>query len=319
MNTKEARNLVIRNKKPIIASGVTTVVVFVIVLAVLGVMGGRPGPFQYDLLGMDSKTVSYDTGFMGRGMEGDVTSSVNVPVPTSPSVVTDRKVINNASLSLVVKKTDDAVEDIKSIARKHGGFVENANIYITTGDRKAGSVAIRVPATNFDAAVAEIKTIAVTIEREDINASDVTEQFIDYEARLKNLKAEETQYAEILKRATKIDDIVTITDRLADLRGRIESQEGQLKYLSQQVDLSTIHVGLISEADVEVFGVVWSPLVVVKLAIKDALASLVGYMNFIIAVMFHLPIIILWILTVALVLLVLWKIGKKVWWRWFNK
>ena len=215
---------------------------------------------------------------------------------TAPSL-TDRKIIKNDSLSILVHKTEAAVEQIKSIAGTLGGFVDEANIYEQDDGSKSGSVTVKVPAGKFEQGVQAIKALAVKVERENISASDTTASYVDLQARLKNLQATEAQYLGILKRAQKIDDIVSVTKELTDVRGDIESLQGQIKNLDHQIDLSEIRVSLDEEADAQVFGLHWQLLVGIKVAARNALQSLTGYVDSLVALLFAIPVLILWAVT----------------------
>ena len=232
--------------------------------------------------------------------------------------VTDRKVIRNGSLSLLVKKAEEAVDRIKSFAKDLGGFVENANVYEISDTSKEGSVTIRVPADKFDEAIKRIKELAVKVENEDINARDITEEFVDLEAQLKNLKATEAQYLEVLKQAYKVEDILKVHERLNDVRGDIERLEGRVKYLSRQVDMSSITVSLTEEADVEIFGIRWRPLANLKQALRGMLEGLTGYVDILISFVFSLPVLILWLATLTAGLWVILRVFRFVKARFFS-
>ena len=231
---------------------------------------------------------------------------------SSAGEVVDRKVIRNGSLSLLVKKTEEAANQIKSFAKDLGGFVENANIYEVSDTSKEGTVTIRVPADKFDATINRIKELAIRVESEEINAQDVTEMFVDLEAQLKNLKAAEAQYLVVLKQAYKVEDILKVHERLTVVRDSIERLEGRLKYLSSQVDMSSITVSLTEEADVQVFGIIWRPLTSLKQAFRDMLEGLTGYVDSIIGFIFSLPVLILWLVTIIAGLWVVLKVFRFV-------
>lgn len=265
---------------------------------------------------------SVSPGISGRSDSLDYQKSAGLtssqPASTAASQLTERKVIKNGSLSLLVKNAEQASKDIQSIAERWGGFVASANIYEITKGTKAGSVTIRVPADKFNQTFEEIKKLAVKVERENINTQDITEQYIDLEARLKNLKAEEEQYLEIMKKAQEIQDILNVASRLSEVRGRIEQIEGQLKYLAQQVDLASVSVELTEEADAEIWGIRWRPLYVVKQALRNLLNGLTGYADAMIGFLFRLPVILLWLATIALLIVVVWKIGYWVYRKFFS-
>lgn len=249
-----------------------------------------------------------------------------------------RKIVKNGSLEILIKNAEETAPKIKSIAEKLGGFVSDSNIFELpppivypfnenyvekklaakqAGLPKSGNITIRVPVGNFDKAITEIKKLAIRVENENTNAQDVTEQFIDLEARLKNLRVEEAQYQDIMKKAVKIQDILDVVSRLADVRGRIEQIEGQLKYLSRQVDMSTITVAMTAEQEVETFDIRWRPFFVVKQSFKNMLSGFTGYVDKMIGFIFRLPIIIVWLATFALCAFIIWRISRWVRRRFF--
>src|SRR3989338_1537419 len=227
-------------------------------------------------------------------------------------MLANRKFVRNGSLSLLVKKAEEASKAIQDIADRLSGFVQSAQVYEVSSGVQSGSVTIRVPSDYFDEAIGEIKKLAVKVERESATAQDVTEQFVDLEARLKNLRAEETQYLEIMKRASTVQDTLTVSQRLYDVRGRIEQIEGQLKYLTEQIDMSVITVSLTEEADVEVFGIQWRPLYAVKRAVRNMISGLATSVDFIVSIIFFLPVILLWALLIVLAGALLWRLIRWV-------
>lgn len=250
------------------------------------------------------------------------TKSTSETTPPASSKVaegelTQRKVIKTGSLSLLVKKAEEVAGEIRELAARLGGFIADSRIYEVSANVKSGSVTIRVPADRFDEAMDGVKKLAVKVERENVSASDVTEQFIDLEARLKSLRAEEAQYLEIMKRAYAVEDTLQVAERLSSVRGRVEQIQGQLQYLSRQIDMATITVSLTAEADLEVFGLRWRPLFVAKQAFRNMLSGLTSYADSLIWFVFRLPIILLWLTTILLILLGVWKLGRRIWLRLF--
>jgi hypothetical protein len=224
--------------------------------------------------------------------------------------LTEKKIIKNGELNLYVKSAERVVESIRNLALSLDGFVSNSYIYKTSSGRKSGNVTIRVPAKSFMKAMNDIKQLAEEVESERTSTRDVTEEYIDYQAQLKNLQAEEEQYLEIMDRSFTVEDMLKVSSRLSDVRGRIERIQGKLQYLSRQVDMSTIRITLTADEDVEVLGLRWRPLVVVKRAFKDMLSGLTDYVDAIIVMIFKLPVIILWFTTIVLILALAWRILK---------
>lgn len=265
----------------------------------------------------------YEKAVQGRAINyksGGIAMDSIAPMPPIPGPGTppstakvptaDRKVIQNGSLDLLVRKAEESISAITGIAINHKGFVEGSNVYEVSDGVKAGTITIRLPAADFAPAIAEIKNLAVKVKSENTNSQDVTAQFVDLEAQLKNYRAEEEQYRQIMARAVKIEDVLNVASRLAEVRGRIEQTQGQMNYLSRQVDMSTISVSLTSEAEVQVFGIVWRPLTVIKQAFKSLLENLTKFADSVIFFVFALPIIGIKIVIFALVLWILWRVFR---------
>lgn len=227
----------------------------------------------------------------------------------------ERKIVKNGSLSLLVKKAEETATQIKKVAREAGGFVQNSNIYEVEKGVKGGVVSIRVPADKFREAMGEIKELAVEVKKEEENTRDVTERYLDIEARLENRRAEEEQYQQIMKQAEEVEDVLNVASRLSDVRGEIERLEAQLDYLEGEVDMSTITVNLTSEAEIEVLGIRWRPLYVVKKAAQDGLKSFTAYIDSMVKLIFRLPVIGLWSASILFLLVVILRILGFVWRR----
>jgi len=173
-----------------------------------------------------------------------LTQSAASRIDTVPS---DRKVIRNAEMSLESETPEDAQAKITDIAERLGGFVVESQQ--TSSDRRMAhrdivNMSVRVPSERFGAAINEIRQTASRVVTETIKGDDVTEEFIDVEARLRAKKALESQFTEIMKRAVSIADALNVQSELAEVRGEIERIEGRKRYLENQSSLSTIKVRL---------------------------------------------------------------------------
>lgn len=259
--------------------------------------------------------------FLAKGIANNNENVVVLPPSQvqTEGVLTQRKIVKNGSLSLLVKKAEEAAEKIAKIASDFNGFVSYFGVYEVSEGVKAGTVTIRVPADKFSEATAKIKDLAVKVQSEDSNSSDITEQFVDLESRLKNLRAEEEQYLIILKQAVKVQDILEVSRRLFEVRNNIEQIQGQLKYMSQQVDMSTISVSLTSESEVKIFGIYWRPLANLKQSLRKMFEGLTGYADSLVKFIFALPVMLLWLATAAVVAFLGWKVLRFVWRRFLNK
>ena len=282
---------------------------------------------QYGEASYESNLGSADSGsFLGLVRTTDTSSDTYTSAPRSESYdsnttttvtegkLTQRKVIRNGSLSLLVKEAESVAKKIHSIATQYKGFVSQSRVYEVSDGVKSGNVTIRIPAADFYKALGEIKALAIKVENEQVDADDVTEQYIDLQAQLRNLQAEEQQYLEIMKSAKTVEETLQVSERLASVRGRIEQIQGQLQYLERQVDMSTISIYLTAEADVEVFGVRWRPLYELKRAFRDMIEGLTNYADSMFRFILSLPVIILWVVTIGVIVIIAFRIL-----RWFAR
>ena len=161
----------------------------------------------------------------------------------------DRKIIRNADLSLEVDSPAEAQHRIASIAESQGGFVvtseakqrEHTDPSKRTLDIK---LVVRIPSDKFGAALDEIKKLASNLPAENVTGQDVTEDFIDLEARIKTQKALELQFIEIMKQARKVEDALEVQRQIAEVRTEIEQLEGRRRFLENRSSLSTITVNI---------------------------------------------------------------------------
>lgn len=175
--------------------------------------------------------------------EFQMTEKQNVPGPVSDfdDPVTDRKIIKDGNIRFETSSVKETTELIRTTAAELGGYIGNENIY-DYKDRIEHTVVVRVPENNFDKLVDKISSSAEKIESKNINSLDVTEEFIDVEARVKTKKELESRYKEILKQASRVDEILNIEREIGKLRAEIESLEGRLNYLKNRVALSSLTI-----------------------------------------------------------------------------
>ncbi|HTK38733.1 MAG TPA: DUF4349 domain-containing protein [Pyrinomonadaceae bacterium] len=160
-------------------------------------------------------------------------------------VTEDRKIIRNAELNLEADSPEAVEQKITSIAESKGGFVvesEQSSSDVRAKTKDVVTMTVRVPAIKFNEALDEIRSSASRVVVESIKGQDVTEEFIDIEARLKAKKALEQQFLEIMKRSNSVDDALNVQRELADVRGEIEQIEGRKRFLENQASLSTIKI-----------------------------------------------------------------------------
>ncbi len=226
-------------------------------------------------------------------------------ISTAAGEITEKKVIKTGSMKIEVEEIDDAGSEITDIAQASEGFVQSANTRTDSDGKQNSTITIKVPADKFENVYEQIKKLAINIEREDISGKDVTEEYVDLQAQLKNYRAEEEQYLSILEKATTIDDILKVTKQLSIVRGNIETIEGRLKYLESVTDFSTITIYLVEEVRVEVPTSKWRPLNNFKTAFSYWVQSLQWLADVLVwAIIFVGPVAIL-------IWLIVWAVRRK--------
>lgn len=166
----------------------------------------------------------------------------------SQSQATDRKIIRNGNLIIEMDEPQDGLRKITSIAESLGGFVVTSE-FKQNDSRAVGkptqvvTIIVRVPSHQFNAALEGIRPLGQVIQ-EKSEGQDVTEEYIDLEARIRTKKALEAQFMEIMKRASRVTEALEVQSQIADVRGEIESLEGRRRFLENRAALSTINITL---------------------------------------------------------------------------
>lgn len=229
---------------------------------------------------------------IGSGLAGGEPGEASVPesaaaiddsaarVDVEFDVATDRKVIRRANLALQADDTRKAFDEITSLAEASGGFVANANVYPVEeeGGHPRVVMTLRIPADQLNAVMSAIKGSVEEVISESQGADDVTEQYVDLEARLTNLRALEVELRALLEEVRKQpnadpEKLLQVYNEISSTRGQIEQIQGQLNYLDDVVSLATLDVSLApTPAVVPIVEDTWEPIEVAR----DALRSLVG-------------------------------------------
>ena len=168
--------------------------------------------------------------------------STGASITTGALEITDRMVISTGSLSIEVTVVDTALSEVRRIAEELEGFVERLS---SSGgpERQAGSVTVRVPQNEFLNAI-ELISVLGEVQSQSLGSDDVSEQFIDLDARLKSALREEESLLALLARTESVSDVLTVERELSRVRSDIERLQGQLNFLERRVELATISVSL---------------------------------------------------------------------------
>ena len=157
--------------------------------------------------------------------------------------VTERKLIKNGSMDLVVENLEQTRNEVLNLIEKHGGYCANEQ-YSSWEHSSAYNLTVRIPCVNFDSFVSDVEAGKGKIESKSMYINDVTAEYIDLETRLDTKRSYLKRYKELLKSAKSVQEIVSIEDKIRSLEEDIDSTVGRLKYLSNQVDYSTLDLGI---------------------------------------------------------------------------
>ena len=198
---------------------------------------GAPGSFGGQ--GSMSLTFTSDAAREAQDFRSAKTISAARASQNSPTL---RQVISQGSMSVEVENVSAAAARVRAIAEGAGGFVEQLSSF-GVDEFQESTLTVRVPQEEFFSVFEQIKALG-KVQNENAGSEDVTERFIDLEARLKSAQREEESLLSLLDRAQQISEILIIERELTRVRTELEQVQGQLNFLERRVDLATITVFL---------------------------------------------------------------------------
>lgn len=222
---------------------------------------------------------SVDSFVPGALEESIAAPSVELEMRSDTSTVgTDRIVIQNSNLSLVVKNVREVGNKIIGFAESKEGYMVTAS-YNQPDESPFATITIRVPTKDFGEALSYFRNLAVKVASESLVGRDVTDQYVDIEERLSTLEKTKQKFEAILDQATKIDDILRVQREIIYLQDQIDSYKGQLKAIEKEAELTKVTVYLSTDE----FSLPYAPdnkfrpNVVFKLAVRSLLNTLTGF------------------------------------------
>lgn len=175
------------------------------------------------------------------------TGLVDETTRSAPSI--QRKIIYTANIVMVVEDLSKTEKQIKALVDQHKGYISQSRRDNTYGDQLTGRWVVRMPATEFENFLEGVEPLGVP-ENRQTDANDVTEKYVDLEARLKNQRRLEERMLKLVdERTGKISDVVAVETKLGSIREEIERLEGSIRYLSDQTAMSTVSITAREEKD----------------------------------------------------------------------
>ena len=166
--------------------------------------------------------------------------AVAPPLPTEAAV--ERKIVYTADVAIVVEEFDLVPSQVKDLAEQHSGYIAKSNIRGEPGSPRSGEWTIRVPVANYEEFLAAARELGET-RSVRTDSDDVTAEFYDVEARIRNKKQEEDRLRKHLEDSTgKLEDILQVEREISRVRGEIERMEGRMRVLKDLTSLTTINL-----------------------------------------------------------------------------
>ncbi|MCD1294473.1 DUF4349 domain-containing protein [Methanocella sp. CWC-04] len=240
------------------------------------------------------------------------TSQTSTDYGNAYTNISDRKVIMTATVHIETDKYDNAVNRVREITSGYGGYIESSSTYLSDNGKHTTTITMKVPQSAFEPALAQVKTLG-KVQYEQSSGQDVTKQFIDLNARLKNLKLEEEKLNEIMNRAMTVDDVLQVSKELSRVRYEIERTTAELNYLSARIDFSTITVKIMEPEPVVSYD--WG----IDDAFREAARAFVSMLGALVVLTGYLIPIILYIAIGLAILYLLLKISWQVYKKFIKK
>jgi len=203
------------------------------------------------------------TGGISKNYASDAASSY-APAESEEAGI-DRRLVKTGYITLEVNDITEAIAGITGVAEELDGYVVSSN---EQGDKDItyGRISIRVPSDRFDEAFDKLRKLAIKVTNKSTDSQDVTEEYSDLQAQLRNLEATEAQYLELLKKAETVEDTLKVYQQLSNVRQQIERIKGRIQYLERTSDMALIEVSLQKTKPID--GTSWSALETLKSAVR---------------------------------------------------
>ncbi|TNJ66332.1 DUF4349 domain-containing protein [Paenibacillus hemerocallicola] len=155
----------------------------------------------------------------------------------------ERKIIYKANVAMEVADYGLAHTEINNLIHLSGGYLlqfsENRTDY-----EQSGTLVVKVPSNGFSAFLADLEKMKPKTIQRSVQGQDVTEEFVDLEARLKSKQAEEARLLDFMGKATKSEELVAFSSQIGNVQTQIEQIKGRMRYLEQNVSFSTVEIRL---------------------------------------------------------------------------
>ena len=253
----------------------------------------------------ESETGGFSESKMSISPEMAMMEDVRISTPPTLLGNEEKKIQRNANISIEVKNLDESIDKLNEIILLFNAEIISSNKGGMDFGQPYANIRIRVLSGNLDSAINEFKKLSTKIISENIYTNDVTEEFIDTEARLKIMKSTEDRFNSLLLKSETVEEIIQVEKELMRIRGDIESLEGRLNYLSKTTDTSEINLNL--NEQIPITGESWK----INDSFTSALQNLSSFAKWLADFIINIIVFIPAIIVIALIIIFLRKLIKN--------
>lgn len=243
-----------------------------------------------------------------RAAAPDMTMKAEQAAPQQPQP--QRMIVRNANLTITVKDTAATVDAVTKATEAMGGYVAQSRVW-RSGELLRATLTLRVPSAQLTSALTSMRALALRVENETISSEEVTQEYVDLGAQLRNLEATEAELLELMKsvraNTKKASEVLEMHQQIASIRGQIEQVKGRMRYLEQTTSMANVQLDIVPDAlQQPVVKPGWNALVIAK----DASRALVAAAKLAATALIW---IVIYLLPMALVAWAVWRGARVVW------
>ncbi len=216
--------------------------------------------------------------------------------PPASATAAPPMIIRTAQLAVTSKDFDTAHDRVEKILKRHQGYVGELTVNASAGAARSLTGTLRVPATQVESTLADLKAMG-RVDQESLGGEEVTQQYVDLEARIKNSRNTEQRLIELQRERTgKLADVLSVEKEITRVRGEIEQMEAERKSMRNQVDYATVNLTISEDYKAELKVVPTSTGTLIRNAAVDGYKSLVdGLLGLLLWLLSWLPSLLMWI------------------------
>ncbi len=262
----------------------------------------------------DGSTLEFDSVKEGEGAASTESSINTESNGSSQNVSTNRKLIKKVYLELQTLEFTKTLDFILDKVKAEGGYVENSNVQgnaIYENDRRSAKLVIRIPSDMTDIFVNLIGENANVISKNE-ETKDITKEFVDTESRIKMLQIEQERLLSFLEKAETLKDMITLEDRLGEVRYELESYTSTLKTYQNLVEYSTITISIYEVKEIVAKAEKQSAFTRIGSGLNNSVTDIKeGFTNFFVWFVVNLPYFIIWGVLIAACIIIGLRANKK--------